>query len=179
MQNTMLKSIAKYCEMVSTGEDVDMAILAPYIQSDMKEDWKETRSEWNYFITQTTFQPFFRETVKDSTKNKVTQVLIDELSEFHGRKNHDLFNSNSYFFNEYTPYDLLSFVFDLKVFEGFQGLDQRELYSDIKYEIHTKKVRHWIENGCLQTHTMGIKNSNNKFDDFILNDLLNPRYQEK
>ena len=171
MTNTMLKSIAKYCEMVSTDEDVDMGILVPYIQNDMKEDWKEARCQWNWFIIQTTCQNPFKEIVKDATKNKVTQTVVNELCKFHGCENHDLLNHNSYFLREYTVNDLMSFVYDVKLFDHLRD-------SDLKYEIHLKKVRHWNENGYLMTHTGGIRNTDNRFDAFIAKDLLKQKSKE-
>lgn len=179
MPNTMLKSIAKYCEMVSTGEDVDMAILAPYIQSDMKEDWKETRSEWNYFILKTTDQEVFIERVKSATKNEVTQVVINELIKFNGCTNREIFNINSYFLSEFTPRCIMSLVWNCDWDRIHEKLDLNGLRYDLEYEVHLNKVRCFIEDGFLPVATSGIPNRYRRFDDFILNDLLHPRFQEK
>ena len=189
-----LKSINAYCKLV-LREDynsyLNIAYLAPFIQNDMRNDWRETRSQWSRFITETTNQDPSSKTVNETKKDEVTQFVIQTLMKYKGRKNHGILNKDSYFLNNFKTHAILSAInnhgiewenrSDLIKSLGYDSDSHQswKFFRDLDYEMHIKKVGFANETGRIVFTSGWIPNDTKDFDSFILNDLLLPKFQEK
>ena len=189
-----LRSINEYCKLV-LREDynsyLNIAYLAPFIQNDMRNDWRETRNQWSRFITETTNQDPSSKTVNETKKDEVTQFVIQTLMKYKGRKNHGILNKDSYFLNNFKTHAILSAInnhafewenrSDLIKSLGYDSDSHQSwnFFRDLDYEMHIKKVGFVNETGRIVFTSGWIPNDTQDFDGFILNDLLLPKFQEK